>query len=189
MRQHKLFYGSSYDRGIQHLLKMWPSVKEKFPDAELHICYGWDLFESFFRDNPERMMWKDRMSKLMEQPGIVHHGRVGKEELKKIREECGIWAYPTHFTEINCITALETQREGCVPCVIELAALEETVQSGVKVKGDIYDPETFDKYLAELLSLMADEKRWKEEQTKGIIFAEKFTWDKIALKWNEYFKT
>lgn len=189
MKQHKLFYGSSYDRGLQHLLQMWPKIIEKFPDATLDICYGWDLFDKAFPDNPERIAWKERMVKAMHQQGITHHGRISKEELKKVREQCGIWAYPTDFTEINCITALECQQDGVVPVVINLAALKETVQSGVKIEGDIYDEggKTFDKYLTELLALMGDEKRWKEESEKGKEFAKNFAWEKISKKWEEQF--
>lgn len=187
MRQHKLLYASSYDRGLFHLLKLWPKIKETYPDATLDICYGWNLFLTVFKDNPERMAWYDRMNKLMDQDGIVHHGRVPKEELNKITSECGIWAYPTDFDEINCITALNSQALGCVPCVINKAALDETVGSGVKVEGDIWNPEVRDKYLVELLTLMGDEKKWKDEQKKGIEFAKSYDWSLIADKWVEVF--
>lgn len=186
-RNHKLFSGSSYDRGVEHILRMWPDIKREVPDATLDIYYGWNLYESAYRTNPERMAWMKKMQDLMTQEGVKEHGRVGKEELRKARQECGIWAYSTHFTEINCITALECGRDGCVPVVMNLAALKETVGSGVKVDGDIYFDEDFEKYRTELISLMKDEKRWKEEQAKGIEFAKQFTWDIISKKWEEEF--
>jgi len=140
--KHKLFYGSSYDRGLDILLGMWPRIIEDYPDTELHVCYGWNLFDVAFANNPERMAWKDRMNELMKQKGITHHGRLGKKELKKVRENCTIWAYPTYFAEINCITALDCQSDGVVPVTMDDFALSETVGSGIKVKGDIYDKET-----------------------------------------------
>ena len=187
MRQHKLFWGSSYDRGLMHLLKMWPKIIKKFPDATLDVYYGWNLFDTAFRKNPERMNWKERMNEQMKQKGITHHGRVGQDELKKAREKCGIWAYSTDFDEINCITALECQRDGCVPCVINKAALKETVGSGVRVDGDIYDPEVQEEYLKQLLNLMGNEKLWKDEQAKGKEFVKKFSWKIIAKKWHNLF--
>lgn len=187
MRQHKLFYGSSYDRGLEFLLMMWPEVKKAIPSATLDICYGWDLFLSVMRTNPERMAWKEKMDKLMSQPGITHHGRVGKKELKKIRNGCGIWAYPTNFTEINCITALEAQRDGLVPVVINLAALKETVGSGVKVEGDIYFDEVYEEYLQQLINTMRHETLWKKESKKAREFAESYNWDNISEKWEEQF--
>jgi 2-polyprenyl-3-methyl-5-hydroxy-6-metoxy-1,4-benzoquinol methylase len=188
MRQHKLFWGSSYDRGLNHLLRMWPKILEKFPDATLDICYGWGLFDQRYANNPERMAWKKKVEEMMTQKGITHHGKVGKEELNKITKECGIWAYPTDFDEINCITALNCQALGCVPCVINKAALAETVGSGVKVEGEIWDSEVRDEYLSQLIFLMGDEKRWEEEQKKGIEFSKGYLWEKMAEKWIEQFK-
>ena len=186
-RQHKLLWCSSYDRGLQHLLKMWPQIKAEYPDATLDIYYGWGLFEQRYADNPERMAWKDRMDGLMTQEGITHHGRVGKEELNEATKMCGIWAYPTDFDEINCISALNCQLYGCVPCVINKAALKETVGSGIKVEGDIYDPETKEEYLKQLLGLMGDETKWKEEQEKGKKFVEGYSWSDISKKWIKEF--
>ena len=188
MRQHKLWWQSSYDRGILYLLKMWPKIKETYPDATLDICYGWDLFVKAYANNPERMKWKDRVDELMKAPGITHHGKVGQEELRELRKQCGIWAYPTDFEEINCIGALEAQDDGVVPCVINKAALKETVGTGVKVDGEIWDPEVRDEYLKQLLSLMGDEKRWQEESIKGPKFASNYYRQKIAKEWTKQFK-
>ena len=186
-KHHKLFWGSSYDRGLDMLLYMWPDIKQAYPDAELHICYGWDLFLKVASGNPERMKWKVSMDTLIAQPGITHHGRVGKEELARVRKLCGIWAYPTYFKEINCITALDCQSDGVVPVTMALAALEETVGEGILIKGDIKDPKIQGEFLKELLSLMGDKKRWKNLSIKGKKFARNYVWPKIADKWIEYF--
>ena len=114
MRRNKVFWGSSYDRGLSNLLFIWPDVIKADPTAELHITYGWDLFVKAYNNNPERMAWKKQIDLLIDQKGITHHGRVGKKKLKDIRRSCGIWAYPTAFTEINCITALDCQKDGVV---------------------------------------------------------------------------
>lgn len=182
-RHHRLFYGSSYDRGLEHLLKMWPEIKKAYPDAELHICYGWELYDKAYPDNPERIAWKHRMNDDMDYPGIKHHGRVGKRQLRKIQKKCGIWAYPTHFGETCCITGMDCQFVGCVPVVIDLAGLKETVQSGIKVEGDIYDEETQAEYLRELLALMGDEPRWQKESEKAKKVAGAFGWWRVARHW------
>ena len=187
-RQHKLFWGSSYDRGLQYLLYMWPDIKQAFPDAQLHIAYGWNLFMKIAAGNPERMKWKMSMDSLLQQKDIFHYGRIGKEELKKVRQSCGIWAYPTDFKEINCITALECQLDGVVPVTMDLAALNESVQSGIKITGDIKDVKVQQEYLKELLNLMGDKETWKKHIIKGKKFARKFYWNNIADKWIEHFK-
>ena len=154
MKQRKLFYGSSYDRGADIILEMWPKIHFKYPDSELHLCYGWDMFDKVTTGNAERQAWKAKMVEMMKYEGITEHGRLSKEELAKVRQSCGIWVFPTYFTEINCITAIDAQKDGLVPVVTDLAALSETVQSGVKVKGNINDKGVQGKYLDELLTVM-----------------------------------
>jgi glycosyltransferase involved in cell wall biosynthesis len=183
-----LLYSSSYDRGLDILLYMWGDIKKVYPDAELYVCYGWDLFDKVALDNPERVLWKQAVEGLLKQDGIHHMGRLGKKELYEVMSKCGIWAYPTYFTETNCITALEAQSQGCVPVTMSLAALSKSVGSGVKVEGHILDPKVKDVYLKELLSLMGDEKRWKEESEKAREFAKNFTWDNISNEWIEEFE-
>jgi glycosyltransferase involved in cell wall biosynthesis len=187
-KHHKLFWGSSYDRGIQYLLYMWPDIKMKYPDAELHVCYGWNLFVVANQHNPERMEWKKSIEVLMQQPGITHHGRVGKEDLAQIRQSCGIWAYPTDFREISCINALDCAKDGVVPVVIGLAALKETAKEGIVVDGDIRDEKIQQKYLKELLDLMGDKKRWEKLSKECKKFIGDLSWDKISDKWLDYFK-
>ena len=186
---HKIIYGSSYDRGLEHLLKMWPDILKEVPDAELSIFYGWNLFDLGYSDNPERMAWKEKMTGLMGQPGIRHLGRISHAEVALQNKEAGIWAYPTHFGEISCITAMRAQALGAVPVVIDYGAVSETVQHGIKVKGDIYDPETKEEFKKELISLLKDEKRQEKLRKPMMKWAkEHFSWKNVAEQWSEEFK-
>lgn len=189
MKSLKLFYGSSYDRGLEHLLRMWPKIKEAHLTATLDICYGWDLFEKVFKDNPERMAWKEKMDQMMLGEGITHHGRVGQEKLKEIRSTCGVWAYPTHFTEINCITALECQSDGLVPVTVNLGALKETVGSGVLLEVDIYLKPAREEYLNSLLHVMSDSEWWATESDKAVEFAKLYSWDLVSNQWMQKLKS
>lgn len=186
-KQHSLFYGSSYDRGLQYLLFVWPEIKQKYPDTILHVCYGWNTFLQMVGDNPERLEWYRSMVTLLKQPGIVEHGRVSKEELKKIRQQCGIWAYPTDFQEINCITALDCQSDGLVPVVMAVAALQETVGAGVKLGGDIRNEKVQQEYLKELLTMMGDVEKWTKESKKAQKFAKGYDWKTISGEWAKVF--
>jgi GT2 family glycosyltransferase len=184
----KLFWGSSYDRGLDIILYLWPDILAAYPDAELHVTYGWNLFNIAMQNNPERQEWKRSMDVLLNQKGITHYGRVGKEELAKIRKECGIWAYPTYFEEINCITALECQADGVVPVTMALAALKETVKEGVLVSGDIREDEVRKDYLQKLLKLMGDRERWNKLSIKCKKLMKRYYWSSIADKWIDFFE-
>lgn len=190
MRNNKaVFYGSSYDRGLSHLLEIWPDVKAAVPEAELHIYYGWTLFERFYKDNPERMAWKIEMDKMMEYDGITHHGRVPQKQIMEEMEKCGVWAYPTHFYEISCINGMKAQMAGCIPVCTNYAALETTVQYGTKIDGDIYDPEVLEKFKQELIVMLKDDAKQEEIRKEMVPWAKKtFQWLNVAQQWDKLFK-
>lgn len=192
-RWHKIFWGSSYDRGLDILLFMWDEIRKEVPDVELHICYGWDMFDKVAKNNPERMKWKASMVELMEQEGIIHHGRLSKDELAKVRQSCGIWAYPTYFTEINCITALDCQKDGVVPVVCDFksdfvgedhyTALSEVIKQGIIVRGDIKDLAVQKEYVNKLVGLLKDYFTWSQMAGRAKLAMKNYTWPKIAEKW------
>lgn len=188
MRHHKLIYSSSYDRSLDVLLSLWPQVREKYPDATLDICYGWGVFDTIAGHNPERREWKRNVEILMKLPGVTHHGKLGKRDLLNLYKQVGIWAYPTYFTEIFCITALEAQSQGVVPVTMRYASLPEVSGSGVLIDGDVHDIKTRQLYLKELLALMGDEERWRRESQKAIKFAKAFSWERTAKLWSDEFR-
>ena len=184
---HRVIYTSSYDRGLEHLLKMWPDIKKEVPKAELHIFYGWMLFDQFYKDNPASMAWRGNMIKMMEHEGITDHGRVPQTELVEEYKKSGIWAYPAHFGETNCISAIKAQAYGCEPVVVNYAALKETVQHGRKVEGDIYDKETQDEYKKQIVEALKNpmEDKRREEMSKWA--HDKYSWDTVASSWKGEF--
>ena len=186
---HKMIWASSYDRGLANLLIMWPEIKKVVPDAELNIFYGWDLFDKFFRDNPERMAWKGKVVELMNQPGIKEHGRISQKELVKEFQRAGLFTYPTDFQEISCQNAMLAQKYGAIPIVTDFAALKETVQYGKKMDVDIISKEGREKYVKELIEALQNTK-WQEEERKRMMGGVKdaFHWENIAKQWVELFK-
>ncbi len=185
---YRCIWTSSYDRGIEHLLKIWPDVKKEVPEANLHIFYGWGLFDKLYYNNPERKMWKERMVELMKQPGVTEYGKIGQEQIIDEYMKSGIWAYPTHFGEISCISAMKAQACGAIPVTIDYAAVHETVQYGVKIKGDIYDQETKEAYKKALIKALKDHKWQEEERVKMVPWArKKFDWSLVSKQWQKEF--
>lgn len=180
-------YVSSYDRGLEFLLKMWEKVREQVPGAKLEIAYGWDLFDKIMGGNPERQMWKKRMEELMRQPGIVHRGRISKDELHNLHRRASIFGYYCIFEEINCISVLEAQANGSYPLTTFFAALKETNLYGTKVEGDPYDKTTKEKYVVELVNLLKDPP--DKAHRKGIArdVTKAYSWPVIAKEWQKVF--
>lgn len=185
MKPFRMLYASSYDRGLEHLLKMWPQIKEKIPTAELHIAYGWKMFLVGYQNNPYMMSWKDRMDKLMEQEGITHYERLPKRDLNDLTQSCDVWAYYCTFDETNCITALNSQRLGCVPITMARAGLLDTVYSGKMIEGDGFEPETKEEYLKALVFAYENPDWVKMESMVGKTNIDKFYWGNIAKDWEK----
>lgn len=185
---HKVIYASSYDRGLECLLTMWPAIHERVPDATLDIYYGWNSFDAVHKQNPEMMKFKwNIIRKLHElKPlGVTEHGRVDHATLGEKFKEADVWAYPTMFTEISCITAMKAQLAGCYPVVNAIAALDETVQYGTKLQLDnLYKDESQQKeFIDAVVSALVSEydpapaKKWVADTYDWPVIAEQ--WDKV----------
>jgi len=185
---HKMIYASSPDRGLIYLLNNWKTIKEAVPDATLDIYYGFAIFDRIFANNPGRMAWKQQMMQLMEQDGITYHGRVGHKELEDAFAKAGIYAYPSDFQEISCISLMKAQALGAVPVVTNYAALKETVQNGVKVDCDITTSEGQKIYIQALIDMLKNEEEQKEIRKTMVPWArEYFPWNKVAHDWDSLF--
>ena len=185
---YRCIWTSSYDRGLVHLLQMWPDIKKEVPEAELHIFYGWNLYDVIHRNNPARMQWKAQMVKLMDQEGIFEHGRVGHEQLNEEFMKSGVFSYYCTFEEISTISAMKAQAYGAIPVVTNYAALKETVKNGLKIEGSPFTTVTQEDYKKELITLLKDHKKQDEIRGEMMKWAKDyFLWSKVANQWVELF--
>jgi glycosyltransferase involved in cell wall biosynthesis len=190
--EHRMIYTSSHVRGLQLLLDCWPEIKKQVPDATLDIYYGWESFEAIHRGNPERMAWKDKITRQIEESdGVTDHGRVGHDVIAKEMSKSDVWPYPCPFPEIYCITAVKAQAAGAIPVSSNFAALDETVQYGGKMlMKDFGDKEAkqFTKLLVEWLTKPQEEKDKARAEMKKWA-RENCSWAKVAEGWiNEFNK-
>lgn len=185
---YKLVYSSSYDRGLEYMLLYgWPIIKRAIPKAELHIFYGWNLFDKVYANNPERQLWKKKMVELMSQDGVFEHGRIGQKQLIKEKSTAVIHYYATTFEEIDAICVRESILAGCLPVTTNYAALKEKSYCH-RVEGDPFDPETQEKVAKEIIWLLKNPSELKELVEKGKKLAEKETWENIAKEWTKIWK-
>lgn len=189
----KIFYGSSHVRGLAYLYEVWPAVKKAVPKATLDVYYGRDSYDEVHKGNPERTKWMDDMIiKAESLKGVTDHGKVSQDQINQAIFSSGVWAYPCPFPEIYCITAIKAQAGGAIPISSNFAALEETVQFGVKLpmkaqkegvqlgKGDMKFLETFQ---AELISMLKDPKRQASIRPAMMKWAKTQSWRKVAQQW------
>lgn len=182
---HRAIYTSSYDRGLQHLLAIWPEVRQEVPDAELHIFYGWNTYDKMIAAGSRPVDFKNAMVALMDQPGVFEHGRIGHKQLNKEFQKSGVWAYPSHFEEISCISGMKAQANGCVPVCTDYAALKETIKAGIKIEGSCSNGEVKESYKKSLIEIFKDEGRQSLLREEVLKHKDSFSWAKVAKSWAE----
>lgn len=183
-------YASSPDRGLDILLNLWPKIIKEVPEAILHVYYGFTKNYDQVHKNDQRMKYfKEEILKQLKQPNVIYHGRVSHSELAKAFLGCGLWLYPTAFTEISCITAMKCQAAGTIPITTTRAALDETVRHGIKAGEDIHDSKIKDKWLQSVIYYLKHPE--EQEYIRGDMIPwakEYFDWAKVAAEWTEVFK-
>lgn len=185
----KVIYASSADRGLDILCDVWIKVKEAVPDAELVWAYGWNTFDTFHTNNPERMKWKWQTVRKMQLNGVKDLGRLSHEDLAKEMLSCGVWAYPTSFPEISCITAMKAQVSG-LDCVTSgFAALQETVfKDESEVERIDTKPEELKKFTQRLIDALKNPSSDKERVALSKKAIEAYNWTHVAELWSNALK-
>lgn len=183
---HKYFYTSSWDRGLEELLQVWPQIKEAIPDAELHIGYGIETAEKYYksvRDTEKLNRLYSVTRKARDLDGVVYHDRLGQQELADLMLSCEAWLYPPQpdhpngmggFLETYCITALEAQAAGCRIISRVNGALAEVIKVPL-----IWDENLTTEDLIKVLQRTPepDAQRIRRE------WALKQTWQSLAIQW------
>jgi len=179
-KKNKIIYTSRPIRGLEILLKVFPRIRERVPDAELHL-FTYALSE---KDNEIAPFME-----LVNQPGVILRGEISKKELAKELLESRVAAYPSIFEETSCISAIEAQAAGLPMVTTNLAALPETLRhdkSGIIIDGDARTEEYQDAFVEWVVRLMQNDRLWKRLSEGGKNRAyEIYPWSKVAEQWLE----
>ena len=184
----KVIYASSPDRGLVHLLRIWPLVVETAPDATLDIYYSWDMLRARARrdlDAKNLLAELDRLIAVLAPSGVRYLGGVSHPVLHEALLKAGTMAYFCTFEEISCIVAMKAQVAGCLPVVRPYAALSETVHYGRfgLITGDIAaDLATFQ---LQLIDELRNPTPFQTRKLMSDVARGLFSWAKAADKFEE----
>ena len=113
--------------------------------------------------------------------------------------EARIFAYPSEFYEIDCISVKKAQACGAIPVTTDFAAFEESNQWGIKVHSDkttetwsrpyklgfgIENEQTQKEWVDAVVKLLKQKKHDTSEMQE---WAKKFDWPIISNRWAELF--
>jgi glycosyltransferase involved in cell wall biosynthesis len=195
-RKPRCVYSSSADRGLDVMLDLWPRIREKVPDAELHVFYGWDVFDRVAFANPGLLAYKQQVLAQAaalggEAGGIFLRGRVGQKALADELQQARVWSYPTAFLETSCIGAMEARAAG-VPLVTSgIGALLETVGTHGSLIGwsqDEDEPHNRDsgyqeRFVSRVVALLTDEAHWSKWHARALRGTEGLAWSERVSEW------
>lgn len=187
-QKNKFIYSSFPNRGLLELLKMWPIINNRHPDATLHIFCDLDN-EWANKVDPDKMQKiKFLLNDLMSLYHIYNHGWVSKKRLAEEWLTSEYWLYPCTFAETFCLTALEAALTKTLPITNNLAALQNTVGNrGIVIEGDPTTEEWQSKVLLELFKVMDNPDKKETLIKKNYDWALNLSWEKQANKLlNEY---
>lgn len=193
---------SAPNRAIYALTHMFSEIKKRVPTAKLKWAYGWGTFDNGFRGDGPVMQWKQELQKKMQELGVEELGRVNHDEVAKLYMQANVWAYPSGFGEIDCISLSKAMAAGAMPVTTDFAALgEKQGHGGVFLHSDltsenwakprqhdfsIIDPEQIQKSVDAIVEYLQNPPS-EEERDKMRQWAKAtYDWENIAKKWEEY---
>lgn len=185
---HRGIYSSSPDRGLEANVMAWPTVRERVPDAELHVCYGFEVWEASADADARKLIEHlKRMVVGRERDGIFYHGRISQKDLAIEQLKSGVWCYATWFSETACLSAMEAHAAGLRMVTSPIAALEETVgDRGTMIEGDWMDPG----YQRRWADAVADEMLRPGDEDRIALqryARENLSWTDRAKEWEDLF--
>lgn len=175
--RHRLIYLSRPDRGLGVLLELFPHIRQRVPDAELHI-YSYQL--------PGDKL-DDLMFQKTQQAGVYLHGSLPKSGLAAEMALARLMVYPSTWPETSCIAAIEAQASGTPVVASTPAALSETVHDGVSgclIPGDPRTAEFGRRFIETVVALMNDDGVWQKLSLGARNRSELlYDWNSIAKDW------
>lgn len=182
---HRIVWASSPDRGLHWLLELFPNLRKRVPDAELHVYYMYfPEAENGTGETANRYKYMNRALERLEKKGVTFHGQVSRKEIAKAFCESRVLAYtchPTGFTEGFSCTTLEAAVSGCLPVICGDDALTEIYGEYVPTTPPPY-PDNREHYFANLVKYLTDDDAYRVAQARAKEMAATHNWQVIGDK-------
>lgn len=211
-RDHRLvLYAARPERGLDVLLgEVMPRLLRKIPDLRLAFCSYADAF------NPNMDAFYSRIYEKAKLLGnsVQRLTPMPKLDLYRLHQQATLYLYPTNFSEVSCISCMESMALGNVFVCPPLAALAETMpkgcgysigpeemgmspeEAGVGVRGlDPFEIHSIARH-PKFIELFVDKVVWLLTHPEGIRDREetsrraqqhsrRLSWDSVAGDWEE----
>ena len=180
---YKFIYSSFPTRGLLPLLRMWPKILKKYPQATLHLhCDINNQWSNEIRQEEMKLI-KNILSN--KDKSIFYHGWTTKKVLAENWLSSDIWFYPCTFLETFCLTALEAALTKTFVITRNFGSLEESVGNrGVFLDSaellDPYTSEWQEKVLPELFNVLENKELKNKLLEENYKWAKNMSWENRA---------
>ena len=189
---------SSPDRSLDVLPKLFKEIKKRVPNARLQWAYGWDGFKNGYSGNLKMMEWMNKTIEEMQSAGIESLGRLSQEDVGNLYQKASVFAYPTEFAEIDCISVKKAQAANCMPITTDFGALDTSNKFGIKIHSDKNKDNWIEPYQ---FTFGIKDKKMQKEWVDAVVaqltnpkpmtvdkdWIDSFGWYNIANRWNNVF--
>ncbi|MGE5656064.1 MAG: tetratricopeptide repeat protein [Actinomycetota bacterium] len=119
-----LAYASTPFRGLDILLKVFPSIRQAVPGTRLRVFSSMKVHQ--FPRAEDEAMFGELYRQCYQTEGVEYIGSVPQGELARQLRSSLVFAYPNTYPETASIAVLEAMASGCRVVTSALAALPET---------------------------------------------------------------
>lgn len=195
---YRMLFPSSPDRGLEFLLDNWFRIKERFPQAELRVAYGFNNMDKIISMSPgdPRIELRKRLIIKLNQPGVTVLGRLPTKELYDEWAKASVFPYSSDFPETSQCTIMEAMSLGAFPVTTKFWAQGEhgtrceqayvvdgLPQQSEVVRGAYLDmlyqalEASADNTNIDLCSKRVDMASWARET---------YNWNRVAEQWSKW---
>ena len=196
---YRVIHSSSPDRGLHHLLNLWPRIKRQVPQAALHIYYdmkGWfDAVDSAAGYGVTDIITAPRshdlrrLLKETESLDVHTHGGIGQWQLAQEQMKASLMVYPcdpVRPTEGFSISILEALAAGTPVITSNADALPE-LWKDYTVQIPLPFEETHDDWLAAIVGMLSGTADARDQHAaRGKAYAQGLDWRVLQARYVQF---
>lgn len=182
----RIIYSSSPDRGLKHIIRIWPRLKERHPEISLRVFYDVESMQGYKWMHELRAEDARTIDEGKHLSGVEYVGAISQADLRREQKAASLLLYPCDClweTESYCITALEA-------CAARLPMLLSPIDCLEEIYGHVahfapmpFRDEVWLNAVSHLLTHPLDLNRYVDAARK---LAEDQTWKNVARRWSDF---